>query len=476
MSTLGHAAQRAALGTAFDVYLKKINNKGREEELVKLVNTVEKYLGDYGDMINYDRIREIISDKDGFINQYINRILDEVDPKVLKTVALNFGYEAMYNGTRKIRSMREVHQCNVPWLILMDPTSACNLHCTGCWAAEYGNKLNLTFEEMDHLIEQGKELGVYFYMFTGGEPLVRKKDLIRLCEKHKECAFLSFTNGTLVDEELCKEMKRVGNFALAISLEGYEEVNDSRRGQGVYQKVMHAMDLLKENGLVFGTSICYTSKNCDTVSSKEFVKFMVDKGCKFAMYFHYMPVGNDASVELLPTKEQRAYMKDRIRQIRSIKEGEGLFTMDFQNDGEFVGGCIAGGRNYFHINANGDAEPCVFIHYSGANIRTHTLLQILKQPLFMAYRDNQPFNENHLRPCPMLENPEILPRLVKETRAKSTDLQSPESAEHLCNKCRLYAKCWQPCADQLWNEEEHHHESKYKNYKPKEIELEQHCG
>ena len=476
MSTLGHAAQRAALGTAFDVYVKKINNRNREEELVKLVNTVEKYLGDNTGMINYDRIREIISDKDGFINQYINRFLDEVDPKVLKTVALNFGYEAMYNGTKKIRSMREVHQCNIPWLILMDPTSACNLHCTGCWAAEYGNKLNLTFEEMDHLIEQGKELGVYFYMFTGGEPLVRKKDLIRLCEKHKECAFLSFTNGTLVDEELCKEMKRVGNFALAISLEGYEEVNDSRRGQGVYQKVMHAMDLLKENGLIFGTSICYTSKNCDTVSSKEFVKFMVDKGCKFAMYFHYMPVGNDASVELLPTKEQRAYMKDRIRQIRSIKEGEGLFTMDFQNDGEFVGGCIAGGRNYFHINANGDAEPCVFIHYSGANIRTHSLLQILKQPLFMAYRDNQPFNENHLRPCPMLENPEILPRLVKETGAKSTDLQSPESAEHLCNKCKLYAKAWQPCADEIWNAEESHPDPKYKNYKPRDIELEKHCG
>ena len=62
---------------------------------------------------------------------------------------------------------------------------------------------------------------------------------------------------------------------------------------------------------------------------------------------------------------------------------EGIFTMDFQNDGEFVGGCIAGGRNYFHINANGDAEPCVFIHYSGANIRTHSMLEILKQPLFM---------------------------------------------------------------------------------------------
>ena len=402
--------------------------------------------------VDFDSVRKKIKDKDSALNKYINKALDEIDPNVLKTMVLNLGFEAFLNGTKTIRKMREKYNCNVPWLILMDPTSACNLHCTGCWAAEYGNRLNLTFDEMDSVVTQGKELGIYLYMFTGGEPLVRKSDIIKLCEKHNDCAFLSFTNGTLVDEVFCQEMKRVGNLYLAISLEGFEAVNDLRRGDGVYGKVMNAMDLLKKNGLVFGTSICYTSKNTETVTSDEFIQLMVDKGCRYAMYFHYMPVGNDASVELLPTPEQRIYMKDRIRQIRSLTTGQGLFTFDFQNDGEFVGGCIAGGRNYFHINANGDAEPCVFIHYSGANIRTNTLLEILNQPLFMAYRKNQPFNKNHLRPCPMLENPEILQKMVKETGAKSTDLQSPETAEHLCGKCDKYAACWKERADQLWDE------------------------
>ena len=179
---------------------------------------------------------------------------------------------------------------------------------------------------------------------------------------------------------------------------------------------------------------------------------MVDKGCRYAMYFHYMPVGNDASVELLPTPEQRIYMKDRIRQIRSLTTGQGLFTFDFQNDGEFVGGCIAGGRNYCHINPKGDVEPCVFIHYSGANIREKSLLECLKQPLFMAYRDNQPFNDNMLRPCPMLENPECLPKMVKETGAHSTDPQSPEDVQHLCDKCKPYAEAWTKMADKLWEE------------------------
>lgn len=466
MGTMTHAAARLAFSKAIDVVLKDVD-KNREEAIVKIVDLMQKYMGDEKLDLDYDNIRKMIRDKDGAFNKYINKVLDEIDPHVLKTAALNLGYEAFFHGTKTIRKMREVHQCNVPWLILMDPTSACNLHCTGCWAAEYGNRLNLTFDEMDNLIKQGKELGIYLYMFTGGEPLVRKADIIKLCEKHNDCAFLAYTNGTLVDEAFCNEMLRVGNLYLAISLEGFEAVNDLRRGDGVYGKVMHAMDLLKENGLIFGTSICYTSKNIETVTSDEFVDLMVDKGCRYAFYFHYMPVGNDAAVDLLPTVDQRTYMRTRVREIRKLTTGKGLFTMDFQNDGEFVGGCIAGGRNYFHINANGDAEPCVFIHYSGANIRTHSLLEILHQPLFMAYRDNQPFNENHLRPCPMLENPEILQRMVKETGAKSTDLQSPESVEHLCGKCEQYAKNWQPRADELWAQTPKVEHS-YENYKKRD--------
>ena len=118
----------------------------------------------------------------------------------------------------------------------MDPTSACNLHCTGCWAAEYGNKLNLTLDEMDSVITQGKELGVYFYMLTGGEPMVRKKDIIKLCKKHNDCVFLAYTNGTLVDEELCAQMQEAGNLFLALSLEGKPEVNDLRRARAFTEK------------------------------------------------------------------------------------------------------------------------------------------------------------------------------------------------------------------------------------------------
>lgn len=162
-----------------------------------------------------------------------------------------------------------------------------------------------------------------------------------------------------------------------------------------------------------------------------------------------MPVGNEASTDLLPTPEQRVETYNRIRKYRATKP---LFAMDFQNDAEYVGGCIAGGRRYLHINANGDMDPCVFIHYSDSNIREKSLLEGLKSPMMMAYHDNQPFNENMLRPCPMLENPEKLRQMVAQSKAHSTDLESKESVDHLCSKCDDYADKWKPVADQLWQD------------------------
>ena len=146
-------------------------------------------------------------------------------------------------------------------------------------------------------------------------------------------------------------------------------------------------------------------------------------------------------------------MKDRVREIRGVTGGKELYCIDFQNDGEFAGGCVAGGRIYCHINAAGDVEPCVFIHYSGANIREKSFLECLQQPLFLEYRKGQPFNGNHLRPCPMLENPELLPQMVAHSGAHLTDLEAPESVEHLCGKCKAYAACWRPEAEKLWDEE-----------------------
>ena len=325
--------KRYGLAKVYD-YLDKdpMNNMG------KVMDLVNKFAGDTLSL-QREAFDKVINDKDSCWHQLIEKVWTQTDPSVLKTIFNNFFVNANLVGWPKQEELRKKYGCNIPWAILLDPTSACNLHCTGCWAAEYGNKLNLTFDEIDSIITQGKELGIYLYIYTGGEPLVRKKDLIALCEKHSDAAFLSFTNATLIDEEFCQDMLRVGNFIPAISLEGFEEANDSRRGEGVYDKVTHAMALLKQHHLPFGISACYTSVNYKDITSEKFYDLIMDLGAYFVWFFHYMPVGNDAAPELMPNPEQRAEV---YRRIRAMRETKGIFAMDFQNDAEYVGGCIAG--------------------------------------------------------------------------------------------------------------------------------------
>ena len=176
--------------------------------------------------------------------------------------------------------------------------------------------------------------------------------------------------------------------------------------------------------MFFGVSSAATRSNMDIVSSDEFIDMLTEKGSKLSWYFIYMPVGKEPDVNMMLTPEQRIELGRRVRHIRTEKP---YFAIDFFNDAPYVGGCIAGGRRYLHINAAGDVEPCVFIHYSNANIHDVSLLDALRSPLFMKYYEGQPFNDNYLKPCPMLENPDVLPKMVAETGATSTDLVEKET-------------------------------------------------
>lgn len=392
-------------------------------------------------------VRRALEDPQGNWYQYLLGLWEGIDAGVRKTIFHNFLINSAALCFPRQDKLREKHGCNIPWAILMDPTSACNLHCTGCWAAEYGDKLSMSLETLDDIIRQGKELGVYTYLYSGGEPLVRKKDIITLCERHPDCVFAAFTNATLIDEAFADEMLRVKNFIPAISIEGFEKETDARRGEGTYRAVIRAMEILKSRKLAFGASCCYTRYNAEIIGSEEFIDDIIARGAKFTWFFTYMPVGEGAPTDLLVTAEQREYMYHQVRKFRETKP---LFTLDFWNDGEYVEGCIAGGRRYLHINAAGDIEPCAFIHYSDCNIHEKTILETLKSPLFMQYRAGQPFNENHLRPCPLLDNPHRLSEMVEQSGARSTDMASPEPVRSLSAKCENAAQNWAVAADRLW--------------------------
>ena len=428
---LKQTAERAALNKLID-YL----DEDPVKHVDKIMDLINKLVPDNVFPTQREAFTNVIKSRGNWYDLIMRafKLNPEMRTRLLKTLIVDGNILAWPEQEQN----RDKYQCNIPWAILLDPTSACNLHCTGCWAAEYGHRQNLSFEDIDSIVTQGKALGTHMYIYTGGEPLVRKADLIRICEKHPDCAFLCFTNATLIDEQFCQDMIRVANFVPAISAEGNEHTTDARRGEGTYKKIERAMKLLREHDLPFGISCCWTKANADAVATEENIDWMINEGALFCWYFHFMPVGRGATADLIPTPEQRERMYHFVREMREKKP---LFTLDFQNDGE-----------YLHINAAGDVEPCVFIHYSNANIHDMSLLDALRSPLFMKYYENMPFNDNYLKPCPMLENPDVLPKMVAESGAHSTDLVEQETPEQLREKTKAAAEAWSPVADRLWTD------------------------
>ncbi|MDE6863961.1 MAG: radical SAM protein, partial [Eubacterium sp.] len=395
----------------------------------------------------YAGLHKVIDDPNNNWMIFAKKLICDTNINVVEKLvppALNV---AINSYSKRMKAIEE-NGCNVPWAILMDPTAACNLKCKGCWAAEYGKNSQLSYDDLARIIREAKELGTYMFLYTGGEPTIRRADLMRLCRENPDCIFMSFTNGTLIDDSFADEIGEVGNFLPAFSIEGYEEDNDFRRGDGTFKKCTAAMKRLKDRGIPFGASLCYTSKNTDVLSTDEYMDWLIDQGVMFAWFFTYMPTGNGAVTDLMVSPEQRGLMYKKVHEWRHTKP---IFAMDFWNDGEYVQGCIAGGRHYFHINANGDCEPCAFVHYSNVNIKECSVLDALKSPLFMAYKKNQPFNNNMLRPCPVLDNPGAISKMVAETGAYSTEMENPESANELFDKTIAAAKAWKVKADELFD-------------------------
>jgi len=388
----------------------------------------------------------------GMAAEMVHRFFELAQPvrrKVIENLMVNWG---VLGATRRYAVLEEEGWLP-PNFAVISPTMRCNLRCEGCYAFEYRRSGELTSEEFDGAIQQCKELGMHFFTISGGEPFVRE-DLLDLVEKHNDAFFQVYTNGTLITDEVADRLLELGNVAPAISVEGYSSETDGRRGKGTHERVLAAMKRLKDRNMLFGISATVTKYNHHILSSDEFFDFYIDKGVSFAWLFQYIPIGREPNVELMSTADQRNELRHRVGELRASKP---VFVGDFWNDGPFVGGCMAGGRLYFHITSNGNVEPCVFCHFTVGSIKDRPLREILACDFFRAIRYEQPYSEhkNLYMPCTIIDHPEILRRLVKEYGARpshdgaETIVEDPRIVRHL----DAYAERMTELSDPEWHED-----------------------
>ena len=265
-------------------------------------------------------------------------------------------------------SLLEEKGISSPTAILISPSMRCNLKCVGCYAAEYDDEDELTEDEVESIINQGEEIGSRVFVMLGGEPFVWKP-LLDIIERHPQSVFMVFTNATMINDRIADRIVELGNVCPTISIEGGKEATDARRGAGTYDRIMAAMDRLRERGAMIAFSATATSQNIDEITSDEFADLMVEKGCFYGWYFSYMPVGRDPDLSLMPNAEQRDQLRRGVMHIRNTRP---LLVADFWGDGTLTGGCLSGGRKYIHINNKGDVEPCIFAHFATDNIKDNS--------------------------------------------------------------------------------------------------------
>jgi MoaA/NifB/PqqE/SkfB family radical SAM enzyme len=358
------------------------------------------------------RLSKDLQEGGGFFSNLLMRIGRLGNPQSKRKFIENLVFHWGVKGAGIRTRIRHQGQW-VPFIVTFSPTMRCNLGCTGCYSGLYSKDGELSEAELDRLLEECKRMGDYFVVLTGGEPYLLKESLWRLFAKHQDMFFLTYTNGTLIDDEAADTLARLGNVVPAISLEGFEEETDQRRGSGVFKKVMQTMERLHKRGVLFGASITYTSRNVNTVTEERFAEFLLECGTLFAWYFMFVPVGKDPRLDLVPTPEQRIFCG---RRISALRKNYPLFMADFWNDGPAVGGCLAGARRYLHVLNSGRVEACVFAHFGVDNIRQKSLLEAANSPFFQAIRQRFPYNEsaNLRRPCIIVDNPQVLRDLVQE--------------------------------------------------------------
>ncbi len=324
------------------------------------------------------------------------------------------GYSVNAAKAAKTRHVFEQKGEHIPPFLIASITNVCNLQCTGCYAransscSDREDKDTLTAEEWGAVFKEARELGISFILLAGGEPMVRK-DIIEQAAIYKEIIFPVFTNGTVIEEEYLQLLDRHRNLIPVLSMEGEENTTDSRRGKGIYQKVINAMLAMKKKGILFGASITVTKENKEEVTSVDFLAKLNEKGCRLVFYVEYVPV-SDNTEALALEQSDRVYLDNRLNSLRECFQD--VIFISFPGDEEAAGGCLAAGRGFFHINARGGAEPCPFSPYSDCNVKEAGLREALKSPLFEKIKDNHRLLTEHVGGCALFDQKEFIEALL----------------------------------------------------------------
>jgi len=376
----------------------------------------------------------------------IKKAMNSVNPKMARIfmpfilkhpryIRHSAGMLKQFNKSEETRAMHLADNLMIPPIMILSITNQCNLRCKGCFAAALGNMINeaptdpekrvLNTEEWDDVISQSVDLGVYTFLIAGGEPFMFK-GLLDLCNQYKENLFLIFTNGTLLTEAHYKKLKKMTNLGIVVSVEGGEEITDSRRGKGTFKRAIETVKRLGSNGIFSGISVTITRENFRYWMEDSGIDEFINEGIHLSFLTEYIPVDYDGfsvpekgkKESLVLTPGERLLFRKKVLEFKEKKQ---MLIIHSPGDEELFGGCVSAGKGFAHINAKGDITPCPVSDIATHNIKTASLKEGFESPLFKKIRENEEVLETGDGPCALFEHQKEVEALRKRVGGYRTN-------------------------------------------------------
>ena len=337
----------------------------------------------------------------------------------LTGVSFRLSWKAMrlwvFKGLYALRAYRRRVRADklFPPFLFFAVTNACNLRCRGCWISAGHKPDSLDPEAIDRIICQAAKHSVWFHTFLGGEPFLYPP-MWDLIAKHPECYFQIITNASCLDETAANKIRSLGNVSPLLSIDGFAQQNDLRRGNGTFDKADEACRLLQQKKILYGVATVVTSANFDEVLSADYVQHFIGRGAMYLWYYVFRPVGANPSTQLSLSSEQIVELRRRLLLLRRTQP---IVLIDTYWDAQGNAVCPAAQGLGFHIGPKGSIEPCPPLSASCDSIMDHNgdLFETINSSDFL--RNFQQFVHERTKGCVILESPGELADFIEQQKA-----------------------------------------------------------
>ena len=266
------------------------------------------------------------------------------------------------NELNRIDNFREIKgELN---LLILSITKKCPLNCEHCFEWDIMHKKEvLSLNDLKQIIKKHQDIGLASLELSGGEPLSRFSDLLKLIEyASAKSEVWVLTSGFGLTSNKAIALKKAGLTGVTISLDHFEKSkhNAFRGNENSYYWVMEAIKNAQKNRLTTCLSICATQSFTTDENLMNYIELAKKSGVSYVQILEPKAKGKYANKDVFLSEDQIEIITKFQHKINTVKKYKDYPIIIYHGYHQRRMGCMGGGNRYKYIDSNGDIYPCPF--------------------------------------------------------------------------------------------------------------------